>query len=141
MPDIAESKGDETMSETPAVPRSAQTIRWIARIWTSILLAVVVLEIITPDPYVTEPVPAADWFLLSLWGVAILGLLLAWRWEVAGAAAAITAMCLREIAFFFVKGFWHPAFLLVWVFIIPPAVLFLAARGLERRKRKQAGSA
>jgi hypothetical protein len=102
---------------------------------------VVVLEIITPDPYVTEPVPAADWFLLSLWGVAILGLLLAWRWEVAGAAAAITAMCLREIAFFFVKGFWHPAFLLVWIFIIPPAVLFLAARGLERRKRKQAGSA
>jgi hypothetical protein len=39
------------------------------------------LRIITPDPYATEPVPASDWFLLSLWGVAILGLLIAWRWE------------------------------------------------------------
>ena len=61
--------------------RSEKIIRWIARIWSILVFGFTLLRIITPDPYATEPVPASDWFLLSLWGVAILGLLIAWRWE------------------------------------------------------------
>jgi hypothetical protein len=99
------------------------------------VLAVAVVWILTPDPYATEPVPAQDWFLLSLWLLAILGLALAWRWEGLGAGLAIAAMFLREIAFFLLKGFWFPAFLLFWVVIIPPALMFLAARRIARKAR------
>jgi hypothetical protein len=123
------------MNETNRVPRSAKNIRWIARLWSGVVFALAILEIVYPDPYATEPVPAADWFLLSLWGVAILGLAAAWRWEAIGATVAIVTLFLREIAFFLLKGFWHPAFLILWVLIIPPAILFLAAWGLTRKAR------
>ncbi|MEW6094244.1 MAG: hypothetical protein AB1531_09795 [Chloroflexota bacterium] len=124
------------MSETHAVPRSVPVIRWIARIWSGVVFALAILEIVYPDPYATEPVPAADWFLLSLWGVAILGLAAAWRWEAIGAMIAIVTMFLREAAFFLLKGFWHPAFLIIWILIVPPAIMFLAAWGLTRKVQR-----
>ncbi|MBI4730856.1 MAG: hypothetical protein HY781_01770 [Chloroflexi bacterium] len=123
------------MSETKTVPRLVSVIRWTARLWSTLVFTMAVLEILYPDSYAAEPVPAVDWFLLSLWGVAILGLAAAWRWEAIGATVAIVTMFLREIAFLLIKGFWHPAFLLVWVLIIPPAVLFLVAWMLSRRKQ------
>ncbi len=46
------------MSETKAIPRSANVSRWIARIWSGKFLAAAILEIVTPDPYATEPIPA-----------------------------------------------------------------------------------
>ena len=72
------------MSTANALPRSVIIIRWIARIWSILVFVVALLTIFPPDPNATEPVPVADWFLLSLWGVAILGLLVAWRWELVG---------------------------------------------------------
>jgi hypothetical protein len=121
------------MKEIKAVPRSANVIRWIARIWSTVVFAIAVLQITYPDSYATEPVPVVDWFLLSLWGIAVLGLAAAWRWEAIGALVAIATMFLREVAFFLLKGFWIPAFLLVWILIIPPAVLFLVAWMLTKR--------
>jgi hypothetical protein len=56
---------------------SVKIIRWIARIWSIGVFVVALLIIFTPDPYAIGPVPTEDWFLLSLWGVAILGLLVA----------------------------------------------------------------
>lgn len=126
------------MSETPAVPRFANALRWTARIWSGVVFAIAILEIAFPDPYATEPVPAVDWFLLSLWGVAVLGLAVAWRREAIGATVTIAAMFVREMAFFLIKGFWHPAFLLVWVFVIPPAILFLVAWKLTKSAGKAA---
>jgi hypothetical protein len=85
------------MSITSAVPRSVKIIRWIARSWGILLAAFVLLRIFTPDPYATGPVPAEDWFLLSLWGVAVLGLLIAWRWELVGGIITIAIMFISDI--------------------------------------------
>jgi len=59
--------------------RASRAIRWIARGWSLLVAGFVVFMILSPDPYATEPVPAEDWLLLGFWGVAVLGLLIAWR--------------------------------------------------------------
>lgn len=92
------------------------------------------MRILMPDPYATEPVPAEDWFLLAFWIVAILGLLLSWRKELAGGILTIGVMFLREIAWVIIKGGWMLNFLFVWAFVVPPAVLFIIAATLDRRE-------
>lgn len=109
--------------------------RWTARIWSIIIFAFVLLRIFTPDPYATEPVAASDWFLMSLWGVAILGLLVAWRWELVGGLITIIFMFNREIAWLSLKGYWMLSFLIVWFFVVPPAVLFIAASQMEKKMK------
>jgi hypothetical protein len=122
-------------NENPA-SRPEKTIRWIARIWSILVFTIALLRILTPDPYATEPVPALDWFLLSLLGASILGLLIAWRWELIGGIVTIATMLLREIIWIILRGDWMISFLIFWLFIVPPAILFLAAWGLERKTRK-----
>ena len=119
------------MSITRTVPRSVNIIRWLARVWSALVFAAALLRILTPDPYATEPVPAMDWFLLSLWGVAILGLLIAWRWELAGGIITIATMVFRELAWVILKGDWLVNFLIIWVLVVPPAILFLVAWRLK----------
>jgi hypothetical protein len=113
--------------------RPVTILRWIARIWSLILVIFIVLTILSPDPYATEPVPAVDWFLLSLWGVSVLGLVVAWRWERLGGILAIAAMFIRELAWILIKGSWFAGFLILWAAVAPPAILFLLAWRLDRR--------
>jgi len=124
------------MNNVKAAPRSVKIIRWIARIWSILIFVFVLMRIFIPDPYATEPVPAEDWFLLSLWGVAILGLLIAWRWERIGGIITIATMFFREIMWVVLKGGWLVNFLIIWFFVVPPAVLFLLAWRMERKTRK-----
>ncbi len=126
------------MNQTKAAQRPVRIIRWIARIWSLLLFVFAVARIFTPDPYATEPVPAEDWFLLSLWGVAILFLLVAWRWELVGGILAIVTMFVRELAWILIKGQWFLGFLILWAAVAPPAILFLIAGVLERRARAAA---
>lgn len=124
------------MKSVSSTRRNIKIIRWIARI-LSILVFVMTLSILfTPDPYATEPVPAEDWFMLSLWGVAILGLVIAWRWEFVGGIITIATMFIRELAWIILKGPWMASFLIVWLFVVPPAILFLGAWRLERKAMK-----
>jgi hypothetical protein len=124
------------MSTANAIPRSIKIICWIARIWSILVFVVALMIIFSPDPYATEPVPVADWFLLSLWGVAVLGLLVAWRWELVGGIITIATMFIREMAWGILKGHWLVNFLIVWLFLVPPAILFLVAWRLERKAKK-----
>lgn len=110
-------------------------LRWAPRVW-SVLLAVFALVIIfSPDPYATgEPIPATDLVLLGLWGASIVGLLIGWFNERLGAFLAIGAMIIREALFIIVEGRWLANFLLIWLVILPPAVMYLLA---WRFKQKQ----
>jgi hypothetical protein len=125
------------MSEMKTIPRGGNVPRWIARIWSGVVFSLALLELIVPE-HASGPVAGVDVFLLSLWGVAVLGLLLAWHWEAAGGVLAIASMLVREAAFFLIKGFWTPAFLLIWVLVLPPAILFLLAWGRARHARRAA---
>ena len=107
--------------------RASRAIRWIARGWSLLVAGFVVFMILSTDPYATEPVPAEDWLLLGFWGVAVLGLLIAWRWELQGAVITLASIFLRELAWVLIKGGWMVEFLIAWLFLAPPAVLYLLA--------------
>jgi hypothetical protein len=114
---------------------STANVRRIARIWSILVLIAGLLVIFTNRPGI-KPVAAADWFLLSLWGVAALGLLLAWRWELVGGIITIAAMFIRELAWVILKGGWSAYILVVWLFVVAPAILFLVAWRLETKPKK-----
>lgn len=109
-------------------------MRWIARIWGLAAFTIALLIAISPDPYATEPVPLKDWFILSLWGIAILGLIIAWRWERLGAWITIVTMAVRELLYVILNHEWGIYFLLVWALVIPPAILYLIASYMDTKK-------
>jgi hypothetical protein len=121
------------VDDLKSVRRSALVFRWIARIWSIPIFIFALVRTFTPDPYATEPVPTEDWFLLSLWGVAILGLLVAWRWEMVGGIMTIATMFFRELVWVLLKGNWIVNFLIIWAAVVPPAILFLVAWALEKK--------
>jgi hypothetical protein len=119
-------------------PKRILVIRWIARTWSIAVLILALIIAFSPDEHATgEPLEFREIFMLSLWGIAILGLLLAWRWELVGATITIVTMVFREIAFIIFYREWTVNFLLIWVAVIPPAVLFLLAWNLERKVKLQ----
>ena len=109
---------------------------WIARIWSLLLLFFAVARIISPDPYATEPVPVEDWFLFSFWVLAMVSLILAWRWPKAGAVMAVTILAAREITWILLKDAWLVNFLLFWLIIVPPAILYWLSARQARPKPK-----
>ncbi len=116
----------------------AKILRWTARIWGLAALTIGLMVALSPDPYATEPVPLRDYLILSLWGIAILGLVIAWRWERLGAWTTIVTMAVRELAFVIANREWFVNFLLVWALVIPPAIMYLVAARLDARKLSQA---
>jgi hypothetical protein len=45
-------------------------------------------------------------------------------------------MFVRELIWVMLKGDWLVNFLIIWFFVVPPAILFLVAWGLERKTKK-----
>ena len=124
------------MNTSNTVPRSVKIIRWIARIWSVLVTVFVLLIFFAPDSGGSGPIATMDVFLLSLTGLALLGLFIAWRWEFVGGIFTIAMLFLREIAWVILKGNWLAGFLILWLLIAPPAILFLIAWGLEKKTRK-----
>ena len=128
------------MSRWSVNPRIVTIIRWIARIWSILIFALAVLVIIIPDPYTVKPVPLADQIAMGLFGVAILGSLIAWRWEGLGGAIAIASVVGDDVFCRITRGggLWSqvltPASPLVFLFGFP-GILFLVCWALSRSKR------
>ena len=106
---------------------SVKVLRWIARVWSLFVLALALLIMLSPDPHAVNPIQPREVFMLSLYGLAILGLLLAWRWERLGALLTIFIMPIREVVFILIYREWMVNFLLIWALVIPPAVMYLLA--------------
>ena len=112
-------------------PKLIRILRWIARIWC--LLAVadgLILAFGGGDNQVLK-----DWPLLALWGVAIISLLVAWKYELIGGVTAIAFVILHDLVYLLVKGTWLPGFMILWALIIPPAIIFIIASVLERKAK------
>jgi hypothetical protein len=110
-------------------------LRWIARAWSLFALALALLIMLSPDPYAVNPIQPGEVFMLSLWGLAILGLLLAWRWEQLGALSTILIMPIRELVYILIYREWTVNFLLIWALVIPPAVMYLLAWYRDRKQQ------
>ncbi len=81
--------GVRIMKPATSDKRLITVLRWIARVWSLIIAGVVLLIIVMPDENVSGPVPLIEWVEVGLVGVAAVALLLAWRWEAAGALIAL----------------------------------------------------
>ena len=107
--------------------------RWIARLWGLLLFVFALIRVFTPDPNASGTIAFRDGFMLSLWGVAFIGLILAWRWERLGALITLLIMPIREVLFVIIYREWTVNFLLIWALFVPPAVLFLIAWRMDRK--------
>jgi len=116
-----------------AVPHPVKIIRWIARIWSIPVTIFLILIFLEPDSGGPGPIAPVDIFIMSLSGVALLGLFIAWRWELAGGIFTIAMLFIREIAWVILKGTWLAGFLMLWLLIAPPAILFLIAWRQDRK--------
>ena len=128
------------MESLPRVPR---VIRWIARAWSILVFVSVLLIIFVPTEKGipdSQPNPMAmeDAFLLSLYGVAVLGLLLAWWKEALGGVINLTCAIVQQIAFWIIKDFWDWSQILPVLVLTIPGILFLTAWGLERKNKRAA---
>ena len=124
------------MNDANPVPHSLKKIRWTARIWSILVTISALLIFFSPDSYTPGMLAPVDIFLLSLTGLALLGLFIAWRWELVGGIFTLSMLLIREIAWVILKGQWMVGFLILWVLIAPPAILYLIAWNMERKTKK-----
>ncbi len=80
------------MNPAITVSRSAKTICWIARIWSIVVIFFCLLIFFEPLSGIFGAIAPVDVFLLSLIGVTLLGLLIAWRWEQVGGIFTLAIM-------------------------------------------------
>ncbi len=113
----------------PASSIRVKILRWIARVW-SLLIFAFALAVALDQNYST--IKTREKFMLSLWMVAFLGLLLAWRFERLGALITIIIMPVREVLYFLIYREWTINFLLIWAMVLPPAVMYLLAWSSDR---------
>ena len=124
------------MNNANPVPRTVKIIRWIARIWSILVTISALLIFFSPDSYTPGTLAPVDIFLLSLTGLALLGLFIAWRWELVGGIFTLSMLFIREIAWVILKGQWMVGFLILWVVIAPPAILFLIAWNMDGKSKR-----
>jgi len=114
-------------------PSEVTILRTIAVIWTLAALVDAVLLVIGRG----QDRNFKDWPILALWGVAIIGLIVAWKWNLVGGIIAIAFTALHDILALIFTGNWLPGYMIMWAFIIPPAILFIIAWVLERNARRK----
>jgi TRAP-type C4-dicarboxylate transport system permease small subunit len=131
--------------------RVTKGIRWIARIWGGLVVAVALLFLVgytwnwvaigTADPYTTEGYPAIENVPPLLMFVAALGSGIAWRWE--GLGGAITTVS-QLVALPVLLIHWpitddFPRYLFApygtWMIVTIPGILFLVCWWRSRERR------
>jgi hypothetical protein len=132
--------------------RATIRIRWTARIWGALLIAVTLIILIgyastwvrtgTADPHAVEDYPPIENVPPLLTVLSVLGLGLAWRWEgLGGVIAVVCSLAMLPILLVhwpLAEGF--PRFLVApygtWLIVLIPGVLFL----LCWRRSKKGGN-
>jgi hypothetical protein len=112
-------------------------MRWAARIWSILALVFgVILLVSVLVEQQTDPQSSIYWLLFGLWFASLLGLLAGWRWEMAGGVIALTSLVSRELMVYFFSGQVLVGFWMVWLPILPPAVLFMETWRLENKLKE-----
>ena len=102
-------------------------LRWLARLsslfFACVFLLIIVLEFLAPQS--GPPSRLVDWAGAILLFVAVVGLILAWKWDFTGALIALAALVLH------VSLVRYHTYAVIWFGAIP-AVLYLADWVLRR---------
>ena len=103
-------------------------IRWTARILSILILTFHAMSFFGDLPMAN--LTTSDYMNLGLWVLVMLGMIIAWKWEVAGG--------LLIIAVFVVQVNRNPMVLSMWAFWIAPltGALFLISWMISRKKNE-----
>jgi hypothetical protein len=124
------------MSTTTKPERKLKIIRWVARIWTIPVVILALVAVLTPDQNASgDPAHWLSSFFLVMYGIAAMGLVIGWRWELAGGLITIVTLVMRDTFYIIMGGTWVENILFVWVPLIPPAVMFLIAWRMEKTSK------
>jgi hypothetical protein len=111
--------------------------RWVARILSVFVLVLAIGILATSgEDSTTETLPVSYWILMSMWMVGVLGLMIAWRFEFAGASIALLALIFRDMFYFSLSGRSLVDFKMIWLPILIPALLFMVVWWFDRGKKK-----
>jgi hypothetical protein len=118
-------------------------LRWIARIWATLVIAFALLMLIgsawnwvtigKADPYAAEDYPPTENLIPITLGLSVLGLAIAWRWEGLGGAIAIV-FHLATLAVHHWLLSPRPYPYPVTIIIATPGVLFLVCWWRSRKR-------
>ncbi len=108
--------------------RTEKTVRWIARILSALIILFWGVMIV--GSFSSRPLPMRDRMGLTLMFAWLLGLALAWRWELAGAALTLAA--------FLIEAFFINWKVVAGLGMLPPitALLFLLCWWMGRQSRQ-----
>ncbi len=128
------------MNPPKARSRSIALLRWIARFWAvlDLLLAIAIYGYFYRAPLAS--LPAAELFLGALYWVSLLGLALAWAYELPGALVAIAGLVIHVIAYRAIRGAWTLQ-LPIAVALLAPALLFLFCWAWSRSQPRRSPAA
>ncbi|HEY1184380.1 MAG TPA: hypothetical protein VGE89_09350 [Bryobacteraceae bacterium] len=108
-------------------PLASVILRWLARLsalfFACVFLVTVVREFLAPQS--GPPSGLVDWLGIVLLLIAVAGMVLAWRWGLAGALIALAALVLH------ISLVRDRTYAVIWLAAIP-AVLYLADWLLRR---------
>lgn len=107
--------------------------RWIARIWSLLPILFAVAHLFEDETNQTGEVFFTDYLLLSLLGIYVLGLALAWKWDLIGGIISTLTFTIFIILFAIFVEANFTVFLIFFFGAFPPALIFLYY-GLEIKK-------
>lgn len=109
-------------------------LRWSARIWSVVVLLVMLTVTFARSPNSPQPVSVGDKLMLAFNWLVVLGLAIAWRREGPGGALAVTGVVAHNLTHFFTRGSWYfiqPSGLIVTLFMLMPGAIFLLSWALS----------
>lgn len=116
--------------------RNTTLVRWAARIWSLLSIAFLLLILFGEGLGNLAAITATEWLLLLFFPFGVLlGLILAWRWEMLGGGITMASLFLFYTAEFAISGSLAdgPWFLLVAF----PGLLFMIAARRGRHHPRQ----
>jgi len=123
--------------------RTTKWIRWIARIWSTVIIAFALLTLIgyawnwvttgKADPYALENYPRVENLIPITLGLSFLGLGIAWRWErLGGAIAIVFQLATLAVHYWLLSPRPYPYPLTIA--IMTPGILFLVCWWRSRKR-------
>lgn len=105
--------------------RRLAILRWLARIWTLLLLSLILFVALDPGPEGIHHLPLPEYIPLGLLALAQLGLLLAFRRERLGGSLALIGVAGMNLAYLAIHGTLTAANLNITLIWGVPAVIYL----------------
>jgi hypothetical protein len=113
--------------------RTAQIVRWIARIISIIIILGVLAIYIGEGGFNPMKLTGSEAVMMVFFWVCVIGLVVAWKWPLVGGFISVGGMVLFIIGEVIITG--HPPRGLAFETMMIPGLLFIASAKIASRKK------